>query len=74
MCLSALLSKKIRVASTFLAIVNNADMNIEVLIIIFYLEQMEKRVEGALSEVSRQKVKESSGEIKELMIFQFLSV
>lgn len=27
MCLSALLSKKIRVASTFLAIVNNADMN-----------------------------------------------
>ena len=57
-----------------LAIVNNADMNIEVLIIIFYFEQMEKRVEGALSEVSRQKVKESSGEIRELMIFQFLSV
>ena len=58
----------------FLAIVNNADMNIEVLIIIFYFEQMEKRVEGDLSEVGRQKVKESSGEIRELMIFQFLSV
>ena len=35
---------------------------------------MEKRVEGDLSEVGRQKVKESSGEIRELMIFQFLSV
>ena len=58
----------------FLAIMNNADMNIEVLIIIFYFEQIEKRVEGALSEVGRQKVKESSGEIRELMIFQFLSV
>ena len=57
-----------------LAIVNNADMNTEVLIIIFYFEQMEKRVEGALSEVGRQKVKESSGEIRELMIFQLLSV
>ena len=57
-----------------LAIMNNADMNIEVLIIIFYFEQIEKRVEGALSEVGRQKVKESSGEIRELMIFQFLSV
>ena len=56
----------------YLAIVNNSAVNIGV--VIYYFEQIKKRTEGALSEVGRQKVEESSRETRGLMIFQLLSV